>query len=53
MKNVSSKKITREWIEITLCEMVDDIVALKKAGKNSEDGMKLIKKYAKEIYNAQ
>lgn len=45
-----SKKIIKEWIEITICEMFDEI---QKCGGNKDKIMAIIKKYSTEIYNAK
>ena len=47
--NKKSKKIIKEWIEITLCDMLDEI---RKSGKDENKIMAIIKKYSTEIYNA-
>ncbi|MDO9464573.1 MAG: hypothetical protein Q7J67_04670 [bacterium] len=52
MKKQITKKITREWIELTLCNMVDEVLQLMKSGKSKEEVMKKIKKFSAEIYNA-
>lgn len=48
-----SKKFTREWIELTLCDMLDDLLLVTKKGENKTEIMKIIKKYSTEIYNSQ
>ena len=46
-----STKFTKEWIELTLCNKLDDLM---KNGENKKDKiMKIIKKYSAEIYNSQ
>lgn len=48
-----SKKNTKEWIELTLCNMLDEIMlSLRKHG-NKDEVMKILKKYSAEIYNSQ
>ena len=47
------KKFTKEWVELTLCDMVDEVLQLMKAGKSKEEILKKIKKYSAEIYNSQ
>lgn len=47
------KKITKEWIEITLCDMLDEISYLIKSDKNKDRIMEIVKKYSAEIYNSQ
>ncbi|MDO8529468.1 MAG: hypothetical protein Q7S18_02260 [bacterium] len=47
------KQTTKEWIELTLCDMVDEVLQLMKSGKSKEDILVKIKKYSAEIYNAQ
>lgn len=53
MKKQATKNFTKEWIELTLCDMVDNILQLMKRGKNKDEIMKIIKKYSAEIYNSQ
>lgn len=53
MKKQSTKKFTKEWIELTLCNMVDDILQFMKNGESKEETLKKIKKYSTEIYNSQ
>ncbi len=45
-----SEKMIKEWIEITLCDMLDEI---RKNGRSDDKIMTIIKRYATEIYNAQ
>lgn len=47
------KKITKEWIEITLCDMLDEIMYLIQDDKNKDIVMEIVKKYSTEIYNTQ
>ena len=49
----ATKKILKEWIELTLCDMFDEIMQLMKNGKDRDEIMKIIKKYSAEIYNSQ
>ena len=50
--NKQSKKFTKEWIELTLCDMLDEIFLIKnKADKDKM--MEIIKKYSVEIYDTQ
>lgn len=53
MAKQNRKKFTKEWVELTLCDMVDEVLQLMKIGKSKEKILKKIKKYAAEIYNAQ
>jgi len=53
MKKQSTKKFTKEWIELTLCNMVDDVLQFMKNGNSKEEVLKKIKKYSTEIYNSQ
>lgn len=48
-----SKKFTKEWIELTLCDMTDEIMQIMKSGKSKEEVMKKIKNYSLQIYNSQ
>lgn len=50
MKKQKNKKIIREWIELTLCDMIDEIF---RNGKDGNDRMKIVKKYSIQIYNSQ
>lgn len=48
------KKIKKAWIELTLCDMLDEIIYLMRNGRNKdEEMMKVIKKYSAEICNSQ
>lgn len=47
------ENFTKEWVELTLCDMMDKILQLTKKGKNKDEIMKIIKKYSAEIYNSQ
>lgn len=51
MKN--KEKFTKEWVELTLCNMVDDILALLKTRKGKAEMLSNIKRYSEEIYKAQ
>ncbi len=53
MKKQATKKFTKEWIELTLCNMVDDVIQCMKTGKSKEEILEKIKNYSAEIYNAQ
>lgn len=46
-----SKKFTKEWIELTLCSMMDDLMG--KSENKKDKIMRIIKKYSAEIYNSQ
>ncbi len=48
-----SKKFTKEWIEFTLCNMVDEAINSVQHSESSTKIMKIIKKYSAEIYNSQ
>ena len=48
-----SKKITKEWIELTLCNMLDEVMLLLSKGKKKDEIMKILKKYSAEIYSSQ
>jgi len=48
-----SKKVIKEWIEIALCNMLDEIMYLTKNKENRDKTMEIIKKYSAEIYNSQ
>ncbi len=48
-----SKKITKEWIELTLCDMTDEIMHKMTIKEWRDEVMKIIKKYSLEIYNSQ
>lgn len=49
-----SKGFTKEWIEFTLCDLVDDVISRVDCGENPNKIMKkVIKKYAHEIFVAQ
>ena len=48
-----SKKITKEWIELTLCDMVDEVLQLMKNRKSKEEVLQKIKNYSLQIYNSQ
>jgi len=50
MNRQVNKKIKREWIELTLCDMVDEIF---RKGKSENGVMEIIKKYSAQIYNSQ
>ena len=51
MKKQFNKKIfTKEWIELTLCDMVDEILS---KNKDKDSTMKIIRKYSAQIYNSQ
>lgn len=45
-------KIIKEWIELTLCDLVDDILYSRSQGMNSEETFSIIKKYAQDIHQA-
>jgi len=53
MKKQITKNFTKEWVELTLCDMVDEILQLMKSGKSKEEIMEKIKDYSAEIYNSQ
>ena len=54
MKKQTTKKITKEWIELTLCDMTDEIMhKMTINAKWKDEVMKTIKKYSLEIYNSQ
>ncbi len=48
--NKKSKKVKKEWIEITICEMLDEI---QECSGDEDKIMAIIKKYSAEIYNAR
>ena len=50
-KNI--KKISKEWIELTLCNMMDDVLQFMRSGKSENEILEKIKEYSSEIYNAQ
>lgn len=48
------KKIIKEWIELTLCDMFDEIMrSLKSNNGSKEKTMQIIKKYSSQIYQSQ
>lgn len=53
MKKQTTKKFIKEWVELTLCDLVDEVLTLMKHGKTKEEILKTIKKYSAETYNAQ
>ena len=53
MKKQTTKTFTKEWIELTLCNIVDDVLQFMKTGKSKEEILERIKNYSAEIYNAQ
>ena len=53
MKKQITKNFAKEWVELTLCDMMDEILQLMKKGENKDGVMKIIKKYSAEIYNSQ
>lgn len=53
MKKRTTKKISKEWIELTLCDMFDEVLQFMKTGKSKEEILERIKNYSAEIYNAQ
>lgn len=53
MKKQTMKNFTKEWVELTLCDMMDEILQLMKREKNKDEIMKIIKKYSVEICNSQ
>lgn len=52
MKKQPKKPVINEWLELTLCDMLDDILRLMRGGKSKTAIMKVVKKYSTEIYNA-
>lgn len=48
-----SKKTTKEWIELTLCNLLDEIMYLIRSGESKDKIMGIIKKYSAEFYNLQ
>ncbi len=53
MKKQTIKKFTKEWVELTLCDMVDEVLQFMRNGKSKEEILERIKNYSAEIYNAQ
>lgn len=53
MKKQIKKKFLKEWVELTLCDMLDEILQLMKIGKSREEITGVIKRYSTEIYNSQ
>lgn len=54
MKKQTGKKFfLKEWIELTLCDMLDELLYLINDDKNEKKIMEIIKKYSAEIYNVQ
>ncbi len=53
MAKQTKKKFTKDWVELTLCDMIDEVLQLMRTGKSKEEILKKIKKYAAEIYSAQ
>jgi len=51
MKKQFYKKIfTKEWVELTLCDMVDELLS---KNKDKDSTTKIIRKYSAQIYNSQ
>lgn len=48
-----SKKTTKEWLELTLCNLLDEIIYLLRNGESKDKIMGIIKKYSAEVYNSQ
>ena len=53
MKRQTVGIFTKEWVELTLCDMSDEILIALKNRQNSDEIIKIIKKYSTEIYNCQ
>jgi len=51
--NKKSNEIKKEWIELTLCDMVDEIMQFSYYENNNEKIMQIIKEYSSQIYNSQ
>lgn len=47
------KKIIKEWIELTLCDMFDEIMESLKSKGTKEETIQIIKKYSSQIYQSQ
>jgi len=46
MKKQTAKKFIKEWPELTLCNMTDEVVQLMRDRKSKEEILEKIKKYA-------
>lgn len=46
-------RIIQEWIELTLCNMLDEIGVFMQPNHDTEKIIDIVMRYSREIYNAQ
>ena len=47
------KIFSKKWVELTLCDMVDEVMQSLKNNNSKEEMMQIIKKYSSQIDRSQ
>ena len=53
IKNDTKNLFTKQWVELTLCDLADDVIGQVNLGGNQKNIMKIIHNYANQIFITQ
>lgn len=51
--NTKSQQIIKEWVQLTLCDMVKEVVSAVNLKMSSKEIVEIIDEYSDEIFEAQ